>query len=141
MGMQMPVMSGPEVALALQSLGLSKRAIVLRAMAALSLMTFAIMALGELWGSTGDRKAQEILSKSRKQGMSFSTGNSLWIKDGPVFINAKTAVASENGQNVELWGVRILNFQKKRSCCGRRCWNRGKSPRARSNHRIKVSQS
>ena len=95
---------------ALQSVGLSKRAIVLRAMAALGLMTFAIMALGELWGSTGDRKAQEILSKSRNQGMSFSTGNSLWIKDGPVFINAKTAVASENGQSVELWGVRILNF-------------------------------
>ena len=95
---------------ALQSVGFSKRAIVLRAMAALTLMTFAVMGLAELWGSTGDRKAQEILSKSRNQGMSFSTGNSLWIKDGPVFINANTAIATENGQNVELWGVRILSF-------------------------------
>ena len=95
---------------ALQSLGFSKRAIVLRAMAALALMTFAIMGFAELWGSTGDRKAQEILSKSRNQGMSFSTGNSLWIKDGPVFINANTAIATENAQSVELWGVRILSF-------------------------------
>ncbi len=95
---------------ALQSLGFSKRAIVLRALAALALLTFAVMGFAELWGSTGDRKAQEILSNSRNQGMSFSTGNSLWIKDGPVFINANTAIATENGQSVELWGVRILSF-------------------------------
>lgn len=95
---------------ALQSLGFSKRAIVLRALAALALLTFVVMGFAELWGSLGDRKAQEILSKSRNQGMSFSTGNSLWIKDGPVFINANTAIATENGQSVELWGVRILSF-------------------------------
>jgi lipopolysaccharide export system permease protein len=102
---------------ALQSLGVSKRAIVLRALLALGLITLIVMFLAEAWGSTGDRKAQQILASARKQTMSFSTGNSLWIKDGGVFINAKTVVpdTDANGKTLDpnqisLWGVRILNF-------------------------------
>jgi lipopolysaccharide export system permease protein len=97
---------------ALQSLGLSKRSIVMRALFALGLLTLLVMGLAESWGSTGDRKAQQVLAQARKQTMNFSTGNSLWIKDGEVFINAKTAVPNPDGIGIELWGVRILDFDQ-----------------------------
>ncbi len=97
---------------ALQSVGISKRGIVLRALAALGLITIIVMGLAEAWGSTGDRRAQQVLASSRKQSMSFSTGNSLWIKDGGVFINAKTVVPNPNGPGLEMWGVRILSFDQ-----------------------------
>jgi lipopolysaccharide export system permease protein len=95
---------------ALQSVGMSKPSIVMRALLALALLTFVVMAFAEAWGSTGDRKAQQILAQARKQTMSFSTGNSLWIKDREVFINATTVVPKADGRGVELWGVRILDF-------------------------------
>ena len=97
--------------IALQSVGVSKRAIVMRALLALGLLALTVMGLAEAWGSFGDRKAQQILSQARKQSMSFSTGNSLWIKDGDVFINATTVLTKPNGLDIELWGVRILDFK------------------------------
>jgi lipopolysaccharide export system permease protein len=97
--------------IALQSVGVSKRGIVFRALAALGVLTLLVMLGAELWGSYGDRQAQQVVTKARNENISFASGSGLWIKDGNVFINARTVVRDENSDNITLWGVRILDFE------------------------------
>jgi lipopolysaccharide export system permease protein len=98
--------------IALQSLGISKRGIVFKALAALGAMSLIVMAGAEIWGSYGDRQAQQIVTKARNQNISFESGSGLWIKDGNLFLNAKTVVRDDETLNIELWGVRILDFER-----------------------------
>ena len=96
--------------IALQALGLSKRKIVWRVLLSVGLLTLVVMALAEMWGSIGDRRADALVAQAKTPGLSIGAKFGMWIKDGPAFFNARQAMADENGKLTELWQVRILEF-------------------------------
>jgi lipopolysaccharide export system permease protein len=96
--------------IAMQSLGVSRQGIVLRALAALALITFMVMAGAEWWGSYGDRRAAAVAAQAQGTGVSLSGETGLWIKDGGSFINARTVVLDRDGQPSALWNIRIFQF-------------------------------
>jgi lipopolysaccharide export system permease protein len=103
------IMAQASELVALQAVGMSRGQIVRRVLLAVGILTSIVFVGAEWWGSTGDRMALEY-SKMRNRPISLGSGNTLWIKDGTAFFNARTVISGEKPEQLQLWGVRILIF-------------------------------
>jgi len=96
--------------IALRALGISKLKIVGSALFAVFLVTLLAVSMGEFLSAPGERRAQALAAGNAGRDVGVGNKTGLWLKDGSSFINARRAVLSDAGKPVELWDVRLLNF-------------------------------
>jgi lipopolysaccharide export system permease protein len=97
---------------ALRAAGMSKLRIGMSAAGVVAVLIAAVVILGETAAPWGDRQAQvmQLRMKTHNLGMAGNTG--LWARDGDRVINAKAAMAKQNGEHntVQLADVRVFTL-------------------------------
>lgn len=96
--------------IALRALGVSKLKIVGSALFGVLLVTLCAFLMSELLSAPGERRAQAMSAGNSSRDIGVGNKTGLWLKDGSSFVNARRAVLSDSGKPVELWDVRLLNF-------------------------------
>ncbi len=99
--------------IALRAVGVSKLKIVGSALFGVFLVTLVAFFIAEFLSAPGERRAQALASGNAGRDIGVGNKSGLWLKDGSSFVNARRAVLSDSGKPVELWDVRLLNFDAK----------------------------
>ena len=94
----------------LRALGVSKLKIVGSALFGVFLVTLVAFVMAEFLSAPGERRAQALAAGTAGRDIGVGNKTGLWLKDGSSFVNARRAVLSDAGKQVELWDVRLLNF-------------------------------
>ena len=96
---------------ALRAAGMSKLRIATSAAAVIAILTAGVVIMGETAAPYGDQRAQQIQVRMRSSNLG-ATASGLWARDGARFINAKSAIATQdNGRDtVKLVNVRVFTF-------------------------------
>jgi lipopolysaccharide export system permease protein len=98
---------------ALRAAGLSKLRICVSVIISLTLITAAVMLIGETIGPRGEQKAEALALTAKSKDVAIGKGGSLWARDGNNVVNAKhgRTRGSGNGAVVELQDVRVFEFE------------------------------
>ncbi|MET0617584.1 MAG: LPS export ABC transporter permease LptG [Luteibacter sp.] len=96
---------------ALRAAGMSKLRIAASAAGVIAVLTIAVVVMGETAAPYGDQHAQAIQVRMRSSNLG-STSSGLWARDGGKIINAKSAIAVQDGDRttVKLVDVRVYSF-------------------------------
>jgi len=96
---------------ALRAAGMSKLRIAGSAVGVIAVLTLAVVVMGETAAPYGDQHAQAIQVRMRSSNLG-STSSGLWARDGGRIINAKSAIAVQDGDRttVKLVDVRVYSF-------------------------------
>ncbi|MDR6643140.1 MULTISPECIES: LPS export ABC transporter permease LptG [Rhodanobacteraceae] len=96
---------------ALRAAGMSKLRIAGSAAGVIAVLTLAVVVMGETAAPYGDQHAQAIQVRMRSSNLG-STSSGLWARDGGRIINAKSAIAVQDGDRttVKLVDVRVYSF-------------------------------
>ena len=94
---------------ALRAAGLSKFRICASVVFSLTLLTAAVMIIGETIGPYGEQKAQALQLAAKSKDIALAKGGSLWARDGDTVINARRG--RSHGGEVDLSGVRVFEFE------------------------------
>lgn len=96
---------------ALRAAGMSKLRIAGSAAGVIAVLTIAVVVMGETAAPYGDQHAQAIQVRMRSSNLG-STSSGLWARDGGKIINAKSAIAVQDGDRttVKLVDVRVYSF-------------------------------
>ncbi|TCV95684.1 lipopolysaccharide export system permease protein [Luteibacter rhizovicinus] len=96
---------------ALRAAGMSKLRIATSAAGVIAVLTVAVIVMGETAAPYGDQHAQAIQVRMRSSNLG-ATSSGLWARDGKRFINAKSAIATQEGERdtVKLVDVRVFEF-------------------------------
>jgi lipopolysaccharide export system permease protein len=96
---------------ALRAAGMSKLRIAASAAGVIAVLTLAVVIMGETAAPYGDQHAQAIQVRMRSSNLG-STSSGLWARDGGKIINAKSAIATQDGDRttVKLVDVRVYSF-------------------------------
>jgi lipopolysaccharide export system permease protein len=96
---------------ALRAAGMSKLRIALSAAGVVAILTVCVVVMGETVAPYGDQHAQAIQVRMRSSNLG-STSSGLWARDGGRIINAKSAIAVQDGDRttVKLVDVRVFEF-------------------------------
>jgi lipopolysaccharide export system permease protein len=93
---------------AMRAAGLSKWRIALGALAAVGLLTAAVMAMGETLAPWGERHAQAIAAGAKSRDLIAAGRSGIWAREGGVLLNARRGQVVADG--VELHDVRLYAF-------------------------------
>ncbi|MEP6483213.1 MAG: LPS export ABC transporter permease LptG [Rudaea sp.] len=98
---------------ALRAAGLSKLRICVSVIITLTVVTIAVMIVGETIGPRGEQKAEAMQLSAKSKDVAIGKGGSLWARDGNNVVNAKHGHTrgTGNGAMVELQDVRVFEFQ------------------------------
>ncbi len=96
---------------ALRAAGMAKRRIALSATAAVTVLTLAVMVLGETVAPEGERWAQQLSVQSKHRDYALSQDSGMWARDGDTIINAKRAFVNAD-RELELVDVRLYAFDR-----------------------------
>lgn len=98
---------------ALRAAGLSKLRICVSVIISLTLITAAVMLIGETIGPRGEQKAEALALTAKSKDVAIGKGGSLWARDGNNVVNAKhgRTHGSGSGAVVELQDVRVFEFE------------------------------
>lgn len=96
---------------ALRAAGMSKLRIAVSAAGVIAVLTLAVVVMGETAAPYGDQHAQAIQVRMRSSNLG-STSSGLWARDAGKIINAKSAIAVQDGDRttVKLVDVRVYSF-------------------------------
>lgn len=96
---------------ALRAAGMSKLRIAMSAAGMIAVLTVLVVIMGETAAPYGDQHAQAIQVRMRSSNLG-STSSGLWARDGGKIINAKSAIATQEGDRttVKLVDVRVYTF-------------------------------
>lgn len=98
---------------ALRAAGLSKLRISGSVLLTLFAMTVLVTLNGETLAPFGENRAQAIALAAKSNDVALARGGSLWARDGETIVNARRAVTrarAEGGSEIEMFGVRIFEF-------------------------------
>jgi lipopolysaccharide export system permease protein len=95
---------------ALRAAGLSKLRICVSVIISLTLVTLAVMAIGETIGPRGEQKAEALALTAKSKDVAIGKGGSVWARDGNTVVNAKHG-RTRGGGTVELQDVRVFEFE------------------------------
>lgn len=99
--------------IALQAAGVSKLRIAIAALLAVAALLLPMTALIESLGSSADRRANAMVAQAKAAGVGLTAYSGFWMRDGERIWNAGQVV-SRAGQPLELWRVRVLDFEDRR---------------------------
>ncbi|MGF6494699.1 lipopolysaccharide export system permease protein [Luteibacter sp. 621] len=96
---------------ALRAAGMSKLRIAVSAAGVVAFITVLVVIMGETIAPYGDQHAQAIQVRMRSSNLG-STSSGLWARDAGKIINAKSAIATQEGDltTVKLVDVRVFTF-------------------------------
>jgi lipopolysaccharide export system permease protein len=96
---------------ALRAAGMSKLRIAASAAGVIAVLTIGVVVMGETAAPYGDQHAQAIQVRMRSSNLG-STASGLWARDSGKIINAKSAIALQDGDRttVKLVDVRVYTF-------------------------------
>lgn len=97
---------------ALRAAGLSRARIGASALAAVALLTAAMMLVGETVGPAGERASQSLATRARSSDLIAASWSGLWAREGDVFLNARDVLLRESRPlpRVEMVGVQMYEF-------------------------------
>ena len=103
--------SGSEL-IALRSVGLSRLRITVSVLAALAVLTLAMIVVGETLGPSGERAAQSLAARARGADAVSASWSGLWAREGEVYLNARDVLVreAEPVPQVEMVGVRLFEL-------------------------------
>lgn len=99
--------------IALQAAGVSRIRIAVASLLAVSVLLLPLAAVVESIGSGGDRRANALVAQAKAAGVGLTAYSGFWMRDGERIWNAGQVV-SRAGQPLELWAVRVLDFEDRR---------------------------
>jgi len=96
---------------ALRAAGMSKLRIAASAAGVIAVLTLGVVVMGETAAPYGDQHAQAIQVRMRSSNLG-ATSSGLWARDGGKIINAKSAIATQDGDRttVKLVDVRVYTM-------------------------------
>ncbi|KAF1005300.1 MAG: Lipopolysaccharide export system permease protein LptG [Luteibacter sp.] len=96
---------------ALRAAGMSKLRIATSAAGVIAVLTLGVVIMGETAAPYGDQHAQAIQVRMRSSNLG-ATSSGLWARDAGKIINAKSAIAVQDGDRttVKLVDVRVFTF-------------------------------
>jgi lipopolysaccharide export system permease protein len=99
--------------IALQAAGYSRARIAGGSILAVALLLLPLAAGIELLGSSADRRANAMVAQAKAADVGLMAFSGFWIRDGERIWNAGQVV-SRPGQPLELWQIRVLDFEARR---------------------------
>ena len=98
---------------ALRAAGLSKLRISASVLLTLLVLTIIVTVNGETLAPTAENRAQAMTLAAKSSDVALARGGSLWARDGETIVNARRAITRVNpqgGSEIEMYGVRIFEF-------------------------------
>lgn len=97
---------------ALRASGMSRARIMLSAVAAVTMILLAVLALGETVAPAGEQRAQALRLSLRSNQLGLTTRSGLWARDGQSIVNAKgaRAVQRDGLPQIQLADVRVFGL-------------------------------
>lgn len=97
---------------ALRASGMSRLRIMCSALAAVAILTLAVVIMGETVAPAGEQRAQALQLSLRSNQLGLTTRSGLWARDGNKVINAKgaRAVQRDGRPRIQLADVRVFGM-------------------------------